>query len=134
MTSGGIAKTPRWQLAIAVVAALSLFTAVTTGWALRGSTLAQIAGPLPAAWQATHAAAHSSSPTHQMPTKHAWMARERPQSWNRLSQASDWSALPASFDPCGPAVAAPPGGIHSRAPAATPSGRDISTNLCIDRR
>ena len=61
MTSGGIAKAPRWQLAIAVVAALSLFTAVTTGWALRGSTLAQIAGPLPAAWQATHAAAPSSS-------------------------------------------------------------------------
>ena len=134
MTSGGIAKAPRWQLAIAVVAALSLFTAVTTGWALRGSTLAQIAGPLPTAWQATHAAAHSSSPTHQMPTKHTWIARERPQSWTPLSPQSDWSALPASFAPQWPAVAAAPDGTHSRAPAATPSGRDISTNLCIDRR
>jgi hypothetical protein len=134
VTSGGIAKAPRWRLAIAVVAALSLFTAVTTGWALRGSTLAQTAGPLPAAWQTTHAAAHGSAPVHQVPAKHVWMARERPQSWNPLSPQSDWSALPASFAPRWPAVAALPDGTHSRPPAATPAGRDISTNLCIDRR
>jgi hypothetical protein len=134
VTSGGIAKAPRWQLAIAVLAALSLFIAVTTGWALRASTLAQTAGPLPAAWQATHAAAHGSTPTHQMPATHAWMPRERPQNWAPLSPQSDWTALPASFAPHGPAAKALPGGTQSRAPAAAPTDRDILTNLCIDRR
>ena len=143
MTIGGIGKTRRWQLAIALVVALSLFTAVTTGWALRGSTLAQTAGPLPAAWQLTHAGANAvhaqpgaqgTSPTHQMPTKHAWMARERPQTWTRLSPPSAWSALPASFAPGGPALGVPPGGAGRGAPAAAPTDRDILTQLCVDRR
>jgi hypothetical protein len=156
VTFGGIGKTRRWQLAIAIVAALSLFTAVTTGWALRGSALAQIAGPLPAAWQVTHVGVnvahsqpdaqpgdpsqpasyltHGTSPTHQKPTKHAWMARERPQTWTRLSAQSDWSALPASFAPRGPAFGVQPGGTHSAAPAAAPTDRDLLTQLCVDRR
>ena len=65
MTVGGIGKTRRWQVAIALVAALSLFTAVTTGWALRGSTLAQTAGPLPAAWQLTHGGANEAGNADQ---------------------------------------------------------------------
>lgn len=124
-----------------MVAALSVFTAVTTGWAMRGSALAQVAGPLPSAWQAAHAeanavptrpAAQRSSPSHQMPTAHAWMARERPQTWTRLSPQSDWSALPASFAPGEPVLGVPPGGTDPG--AHTPSDRDILTQLCVDRR
>ncbi len=115
-----------WRLAIAMVAALSLFTAVITGWAWRGVT------PDPVHAVATATAAHSqpeaqgSSPTHALPTKHAWMARERPQTRTPLSPPSDWSTWPASADPSD--------GACRGAPATAADDPDILTLLCINRR
>ncbi len=116
----------RWRLAIAMVAALSLFTAVITGWASREVP------PDPVHAAATATAAHSqpeaqgSSPMHALPTKHAWMARERPQMWTPLSPPSDWSAWPASADPSD--------GAARGAPATAPDDPDILALFCINRR
>lgn len=142
-------KTRRWQSAIAIVAALSLLTAVTTGWASRGTMLAQVASPLPAALShANHAdvntghvqpgdrtqpasyLAHGSSPTHQKQTKNAWMTRDRPPTWTRVSPHSTWSLLPASF-----AVSEfQPPGAPCGAPVTDFAGQDILTQLCVARR
>jgi hypothetical protein len=145
-------KTRRWQLAIAIVTALSLFTAVTTGWAARGSMHAQVAAPLPAALsQGTHVGvnvghaqlsdrsqptsflAHGSSPMHEKPNKTAWMTRDRPPTWTRLSPQSVWSPLPASFAPCELALGFQPG-ADSGAPAAALADQDILGQLCVARR
>jgi hypothetical protein len=115
-------------LAIAMIAALSLFTVVTTGWALRAVT----PEPVHPGATAVHAQpdAQGSSPTHQLPTKHGWMARERPQTWTPLRMnlwpPSDWSALPASLSA--------PAGVRCRAPADAPPDRNILTQLCVNRR
>jgi hypothetical protein len=138
---------------IAIFAALSMFAAVTTGWASRGSAVAAAAVPQPPALsQATHAGVnaghvqladrphptsylvHGSSPTHQKPTKNAWMTRDRPPSWNRLSSQSAWSPLPASFAARGLASGPDPGGAQFGASPAARAGRDILTQLCIARR
>jgi hypothetical protein len=133
VTCGGAGKTRRWRLAIGMVAALSLFTAVTTGWASRGVT----PDPVHAGATAVHAqpAAQGSSPTHQLPTKHGWMARERPQTWTPLRVAlrvALWVALwvPSHW----PASRSQPADIRCRATAASPADRDILTQLCVNRR
>jgi hypothetical protein len=76
---------------------------------------------------------HGSSPTHQKPTKNAWMTRDRPPSWNRLSSQSVWSPLPASFA-AGLASGFDPDGAHFGAPPTALGGRDILTQLCVARR
>jgi len=137
-------KTRRWQSAIAIVAALSLFAAVITGWASRGSTVAGLAVPQTAALsqgahvgvnvgraqlgdrsQSTSNLGHDSSPTHQKPTKNAWMTRDRPPSWTRLEPQSVRSPLPASFADLGIQLR----DAHSSAPAAVAADRDILTQL-----
>src|ERR1700741_185567 len=112
VTLRGAGKARRWRSAIAVVVALGLFAAVTTGWAARASSLAGAGPPPPAGLSqvAQHAGEHarpighvaqgfsSGSPhRHQKPTKNAWMTRDRPPTWNRLSAQSVSSPLPASF-------------------------------------
>jgi hypothetical protein len=149
----GAGTTRRWQLAIAIFAALSVFAAVTTGWASRGSAVAAAAVPQPPALsQATHVGVNAGhvqfadrphpmsyfvrgfSPTHQKPAKNAWMTRDRPPSWNRLSSQSVWSPLPASFDARGLASGFDPGGAHLGAPPAALADRDVLTQLCVARR
>jgi hypothetical protein len=130
-----------------------MFAAVTTGWASRDSAIAAAAVPQPPALsQTTHAGVnaghvqlgdqphptsylvHGSSPTHQKPTKNAWMTRDRPPSWNRLSSQSAWSPLPASFAARGLASGPDSGGAQFGAPPTALAGRDILTQLCIARR
>lgn len=148
----------RWQLAIAVVAALSIFTAVTTGWALRaaGGTAAP---PQPAAW--SHASPNAglhvhrarfavdtqptshgvlrfsqgSSPTDHKPTKNAWMTRDRPSTWARVAPQLVWSPWPVTLSPWETAWPAALGSQSGCAePAATLAGQDILTQFCVARR
>jgi len=149
----GAGTTRRWQLAIAIFAALSVFAAVTTGWASRGSAVAAAAVPQPPALsQATHVGVNAGhvqfadrphpmsyfvrgfSPTHQKPAKNAWMTRDRPPSWNRLSSQSVWSPLPASFAARGLASGFDPGGAQFGAPPTALAGRNILTQHCVARR
>jgi hypothetical protein len=129
-----------------------VFIALVTGSALR-PTFAAAAPPEPAAWsagtvgphpgltqdrpatlsQAAVAAARSSAPaykTNTKPFRSAWMTKERPLMWNRLSPQSVLTPAPLSFTPIGFA----PGGTQPRAPAAIPSERDILTRICVARR
>jgi len=147
----GVGTTRRWRLAIAILAALSVSAAVTTGWASRGPAAAAAAHP-PALSQVTHAGAnagqvqhgdragptsylvHGSSPTHQKPTKNAWMTRDRPPSWNRLSSQTAWSPLPASFAAWALASGFDPGGAHFGATPTALADRDILTQLGVARR
>ena len=150
----GASTTRRWQSAMAIVAGLSLFAAVTTGWAARGSLLAGAALPQSAALSQetlhvgvnaghvrvdhqsqliSHVAygfSSGSSQTPQKPTKNAWMTRDRPPTWARLSPQSLRSPLPASFA----ALGFQPGRAQSRAPAAVCADQDILTELCVARR
>jgi hypothetical protein len=137
----GAGKTRRWQSAIAVVAALSLFAAITTGWASRASALAGTAPPQPAAsaQAAPHvgAASHvahgfssSPSPRHQKPAKNASMTPNRRPTWNRMTAQSFKSPLPPSFAASGFA----PGGAQPGAPPAIRADHDILTQLCVARR
>jgi hypothetical protein len=158
VTLRGAGKARRWRSAIALVAALGLFAAVTTGWASRTSSLAGTGLPQPAALSqvALHVgadAAHvhigdqsrptshvgqgfgqgfsvGSSPTHQKPTKNAWMTRDRPPTWTRLSAQSVRSPLPASFAASG----LQPGAAQAVAQKAGSGGQDILTELCVARR
>jgi hypothetical protein len=131
-------------LAVALVAALGVFTAVVTGWAARGSSVAGAALPQPAtvsqgahagpAQSAERAAAaghslRSDSPTNQKFTKNAWMTRERPPTWPRLAPEAVWSPLPASLVASG----VPPGNAHSGTPAPAEVDRDLLTHLCVAR-
>jgi hypothetical protein len=148
----GAGTTRRWWLAIAIIAALSVFVALVAGSSLRPQ-FAAAALPEPAAWiHATHdapahagqrqhaAAAYShSQPEHgfvtgPLPTNNKtflsmWMPRAVPTNWSAASHHSDWLALPASFA----ASACPLGGAAEAASAATPVNRDTSTLLCIVR-
>lgn len=133
-------------------AALGVFIALIAGSALR-SNLAAAAPPEPPAWSAptagmdTHVgpmqghltsrsapiAARSWAPankTNKKPFRSAWMTKERPLTWNRLSPQSVLTPAPLSLTPIGFA----PTGIQARAPAAIPSDRDILTQLCVARR
>jgi hypothetical protein len=151
-------KSRRWQLAIAVVAALSMFVAVTTGWALR-SAHGIAAPPEPAAWShatlnvglhvdraqfavssqpTSHGVLRSSqgsSPTHHKPTKNAWMTHDRPPTWAHVAPQLAWSPWPVTLPPWETAWAPAPGSQSgSGAPAAVIAGRDILTQLCVARR
>jgi hypothetical protein len=111
--------------------------------------LTQVASPLPAALShGTHVGvnvghaqlgdrfpptsylAHGASPTHQKQTKNAWMTRDRPPTWTRMSPHSIWSPLPASFA----ASEFQPAGTHSGAPVTHLADHDILTRLCVARR
>jgi hypothetical protein len=151
-------KSRRWRLAIAAVAALSMFVAVTTGWALR-SAHGIAAPPEPAAWShatlnvslhvdraqfavssqpTSHGVLRSSqgsSPTHHKPTKNAWMTHDRPPTWAHVAPQLAWSPWPVILPPWETAWAPPPGSQSgSGAPAAVIAGRDILTQLCVARR
>ena len=153
VTFRGGRRTRRWQVAIAIVAALTLFAAVTTGWAARGSAYASSAlwQPATVSHQASHVGvqvdhlqradhappidqfAHSSSsnsPTHQKPTKNAWMTRDRPPTWTPLSPQSVLSPLPVSFA----AQGLSPDVAHAVVPTADRSGQDILAEFCVARR
>jgi hypothetical protein len=147
--------TRRWQLTIAIVAALSLFVALIAGSSLRPQ-LAAAELPEPAAWThgtqgvqehasqvQLHAAAQSIShldhlfapgstqtdKTNKKPFHSTWMTRDRPTSWTPLSPQSGWVALPASF-----AVSeSRPGGAGCVASAAAPVNRNVLTLLGVIR-
>ena len=148
-------KSRRWHLAIAVVAALSIFTAVTTGWALR-SAHGITAPPQPAAWShatpnvglRVHRAqsavgsqptshgvlrfSQGSSPTNHKPTKNAWMTRDRPPTSARVAPQLVWSPWPSAWETAwAPTLGSQSG---SAAPAAATAGQDILTQLCVARR
>lgn len=134
-----------------MTAALGVFIALVTGSWLR-PTFAATAPPEPAAWSAasagaqarlTHerpvvgraapAAERSSAPankTNQKPFRSAWMTKERPPTWNRLSPQSVLTPAPLSFTPIGFA----PAGTQPRAPVAIASDRDILTRIGVARR
>jgi hypothetical protein len=127
-----------------------VFIALITGSSLRLSFAT--AAPEPAAWSAAtvdgHAgptpgrpSAHSrpaltvsqpSAPankTNKKPFRSAWMTKERPLTWNRLSTHSVLTPAPLSFTPIGFAP-----GAQSRAPATIAPDRDILTEICVARR
>lgn len=68
--------------------------------------------------------------TNKKPFRSAWMTKERPLTWNRLSTQSVLTPAPASFTPIGFA----PGGTQSRAPAAIAPVKDILAETCVARR
>lgn len=111
------------------------------------------APPEPAAWSAPAVDAHTgqmpgrhaalsrgalavsqpsvpANKTNKKPFRRAWMTKERPLTWNRLSAQSVLTPVPLSFTPIGFA----PGGARSRTPAAIASDRDILTEICVARR
>lgn len=129
-----------------------MFVALVMGSSLRPN-LAAAAPPEPVAWavptvgahagltnqrpvalgRSALAAARSSAPankTNQKPFRSAWMTKERPLTWNRLSPQSVLTPAPLSFTPTGFA----PDGTQARAPAAIASDRDILTRFCVARR
>jgi hypothetical protein len=129
-----------------------VFIALVTGSALRQS-FATAAPPEPAASSAPTVDAHAgpmpgrpaalsrpastvslpSEPpnkTNKKPFRRAWMTKERPLTWNRLSAQSVLTPVPLSFTP----IVFAPGGARSRAPAAIASDRDILTEICVARR
>lgn len=146
----GVGDTRRWQSAIAVAAALGVFIALITSSALR-PTFSAAAPPEPAAWSAGVGAAagltQGSRPariqhavrasrcgapandTNKKPFHSAWMTKERPLTWNRMSAQSVLTPVPSSLTPIGFA----PARARSRAPAAIPSDRDILTQICVAR-
>ncbi|WP_374022113.1 hypothetical protein [Mycobacterium sp. HNNTM2301] len=149
MTVGGAPKDRRWRSAIAIVAALSVFCAMTAGWASRGTAVAGLGPPQQAVSQeAAHAGvdparAHTrdistaaqhfssdSAPTHHGTVKNAWMTRDRPPTWARSSPPSLGSPLPPSFTAAAFRLPRPP----SRAPGAVPPDRDLLAQLCVARR
>ncbi|MEE2851646.1 MAG: hypothetical protein VX424_03205 [Actinomycetota bacterium] len=152
MAFRGVGETRRWQRVIAVAAALGVFIALATGSALRQSAAAA-APPEPTAWSASTVDAHAgpmpgrlaalsrpastvslpSAPankTNKKPLGRAWMTKERPLTWNRLSAQSLLTPVPLSFTP----IVFAPGGARSRAPAAIAFDRDILTEVCVARR
>ena len=144
--------TRRWQLTIAIVAALSLFVALIAGSSLRPQ-LAAAALPEPAAWthgtlggqahasevqphtavqpisDLAHAFSPDCTPTNKKPFHSMWMTRDRPTSWTHLSPQSGWLLLPASFA----ASEFQPRGTHWAEPAAPPVNRDVLIQLCVTR-
>jgi hypothetical protein len=138
------ASQARWRIAIALAAALCVFTAVVTGWAARGSALAGVAlpqlatasheaqaGPAPAGEHATEAghSFHSDAPLGQKFTKNAWMTRERPPTRPQLAPDAVWSPLPASLAASG----VPPGSADPGDPTPALVDRDLLTHLCVAR-
>jgi hypothetical protein len=142
----GADHTRRWLLAIAVVAALTLFVSLIAGSSLR-STFSAATLPEPAVWSqvtpnAPQPHSHSesryhlqhaswgTSPTNTKPFHSMWMTHDRPDTWPRLQFPTLWSALPDSFAPIG----FQSGRARTDAPAAESGDREILTLLCIARR
>jgi hypothetical protein len=145
----GANRIRRWQPAIAVVAALSLFVSLVAGSALR-SQFSAATLPEPAAWShvtpdagpsqarsespATihlqHASSWRSSPTNKKPFHSMWMTHDRPDVWTRLQSLPLWSALPASFAGTG----FQSGDVHTSALAAECGDHEILALLCVSRR
>ncbi|MGN6337553.1 hypothetical protein [Mycobacterium sp.] len=148
----GAGDTRRWQQAIAVAAALGVFIALVTGSGLRPDR-ATVAPPEPAVSsaatvgaqaaltpgrpadlrQSAPAVSRPSAPankTNTKPLRSAWMTKERPPTWNRMSAQSVLTPALVSLCPIGFA----PAGAQSRAPAAIASDRDILTQICVARR
>jgi hypothetical protein len=145
----GANQTRRWQRAIAVVAALSLFVSLVAGSALR-SQFSAATLPEPAAWShvtpdvgqsqarsaspATihrqHASSWGASPTNKKPFHSMWMTHNRPDAWTRLQSHPLWSALPASFAGTG----FQSGEVHTSALAAECGDQEILVLLCVSRR
>jgi hypothetical protein len=143
--------TRRWQLTIAIVAVLSLFSAVIAGWAERSQVV--VASPLQwaASSQATpdvgvnvgqvqiadgsqpashldHRSSSGASPINQKPFKSGvWMTRDRPPTEARLAPQLVRSPWPVSFV----ALGFQPGNVCS---AAAHCDQDILTQLCVARR
>ncbi|MEY8017180.1 hypothetical protein [Mycobacterium servetii] len=59
--------------------------------------------------------------------KNAWMTRDRPPTGSRVAAQAVRSPSPAVAPHCRP------GDIDARAPAVTPTARDILTELCVAR-
>ncbi|OBH36198.1 hypothetical protein A5692_10510 [Mycobacterium sp. E342] len=149
MTVGGTRRVSRWPSAIAIVAALGLFGAVTAGWASCGTAVAGVGLPQAAAQhqQTVQAGANAaparadrvnpvaprfssgSTPAHHKTTKNAWMTRDRPPTWERSSPPSIGSPLPDSFAAAAFRLPDAP----FRDPGAVPPDRDLLTRLCIAR-
>lgn len=151
-------KTRRWQAAIVIVVALSLFAAVSTGWAARGSGLASAAMPPHLVWsqvdpQGAVSADHlqraeswlatnqsdrsylsASSPMPQKSIQNTWMTRDQPQGADRRSLQLAGPSGPAALA----AWAAAPDFAARGAPICTPAAalghQDLLTQLCIARR
>ncbi len=132
-------------MAIAIVAALSVFVALIAGSSLRPQ-LSAAALPEPAAWThadpdvqpyagpvelhvAAHAFSPASAPTDKKPFHSMWMTRDRPAQATHLSLQSGWFALPASFG----ASELPTLGVRRAASAPPPPNRDVLTRLCVVR-
>lgn len=123
MNGRGAKSFRRWQPAIAIVAALSLFVSLVAGYALR-SQFSAASLPEPAAWlhatpnadghvahqphgaNATAAglgtahvqhASRGASPKNKKPFHSTWMTHGRPDTWPRMHTALLWPALPFSF-------------------------------------
>jgi len=143
----GAGMSRRWRLAIAVLAALSVFVALVAGSSLRPQFSATNL-PEPAAWaHVTHDArghlgqrqniavgqshggperglVSGAVPTNNKTFLSMWMPRAMPANWTAVSPHSDWSPLPSSFDTPGRA------GLTI---AIVPVSRDTATLLCIVR-
>jgi hypothetical protein len=128
-----------------------VFIALVTGSALRPSFAAPPAEP--AAWSATTVDAHAgpmpgrpsalsraaltvaqpaapANKSDKKPFRRAWMTKERPLTWNRLSAHSVLTPAPWSFTP----IAFAPDAARPRLPAAVASDRDTLTEICVARR
>jgi hypothetical protein len=151
-------KARRWQLGIAIVAALSLFGAVTTGCAARGSALDTAA--LPQSAIASHetpnvgvaAVGRLQRDDHFQPTSgtvgivrglssgnspmHQKHQKPTKNAWMTRDRPPTWIPLSASFATSafhageGKAVAA----VAAVASLAAPADQDILTRLCTARR
>jgi hypothetical protein len=145
----GAAQTRRWQPAIAVVAALSLFASLIAGSALR-SQFSAATLPEPAAWSQLHqnsaqshtpsespgaihlqhASSWDVSPANKKPFHSMWMTHDRPDVWTRSPSYPLGSSLPVSFA----GTVFQSGVVHARAPAAECGDQEILALLCVSRR
>ena len=157
-------KSQRWQPAIAIAAALSLFVALIAGSALR-PRFSAAALPEPAAWShgtpdvgqvqihagsqpasqlgrgslsgSSWAYSQGVSPTNKKPFHSMWMTHDRPPTWARLTRQSVWAPLPMVWS-LRPIILAAldlrPGDAHRSASSAALGDHDILTELCVARR
>jgi len=140
-------KKRRWQPAVAIIAALSVFIALVAGSSLRPQfSAAQL--PEPAAWShntadvgapAAHHSAHAVAEIHsphstplKKPFHSMWMTHDRPASWTRMAPQSPWPATPISVTVSG----FQPRGTQCDARANPHQGQDLEdilTLLCVAR-
>jgi len=149
----GDGRTRRWQSAIAITAAVSLFVALIAGSALRPKFAAATL-PEPAMWSAgplvdgAHAAPlqiHGgfqpasyavrgselgSSPTNKKPFHSMWMTHDRPSIWTRLAPQRPVSLVSVAFSS---SEILRPRGARRSSLSVRFSGQDILTQLCVAR-